>query len=119
VHSQKGLVGPSKGWHSSRLVKDHLHAAHKDTLATLTDAPLEKNDLFVCRECDTNVFVSLTALNTHVRGNHCETRTLTNLELVEKHIYQDLEGNYESFWRDGLTFLKSTPLEPPQDQIPS
>jgi hypothetical protein len=32
---------------------------------------------------------------------------------VEKHIYQDLEGNYESFWRDGLAFLKSTPLEPP------
>jgi hypothetical protein len=106
-------VEPSQGWHSSRFVQDHLQEAHKDKLATLTDAQLEKNELFVCRECDEKIFVSLTALNNHVRRNHCQSRSLTNLELVEQHIFKDLQGSYDSFWQDGLAFLKSLPLEPP------
>jgi hypothetical protein len=87
-------VEPSAGWHSSRFVQEHLQDSHKDKLADLSDVDLEKNDLFVCRECDDKLFVSLTTLNNHVRSNHCETWSLNNLA-------------------DGLAFLNQQPLEPP------
>jgi hypothetical protein len=106
-------VEPSTGWHSSRFVKEHLQDAHKDKLADLSDAHLEKNDLFVCRECDDKSFVSLTTLNNHVRSNHCETRSLNNLDLLEATLFCDLKGSCDSYWVDGLAFLNQQPLEPP------
>jgi hypothetical protein len=57
---------------------------------------LERNSLFVCRECEDQLFVTLTALNNHVRTNHVEFRTLNNIQLVEKALFHDLEGNYIS-----------------------
>jgi hypothetical protein len=106
-------VEPSNGWHSSRFVKEHLQDVHKDKLADLSDADLEKNDLFVCRECDDKLFVSLTTLNNHVRSQHCETRSLNNLDLLEASLFSDLKGSCESHWADGLLFLTQQPLEPP------
>ena len=109
---------PSNGWNSARFVKEHLQEAHQEKLAELTDAELEKNDLFVCRECDDRLFVSLTALNNHVRSNHCQTRSLNNLDLLEQYLLKDLDGNYDSHWKDGLDFLQNIPLDPPPFRQP-
>jgi hypothetical protein len=105
VHSQQGQ--DDNGWHSARLVRDHLQQAHKAELSQLTDAELEKNDLYICRQCGNKLFVSLTTLNNHVRSNHTESRTLNNLQLVEKYLFEDLQGNYQSEWADGLAFLRN------------
>jgi hypothetical protein len=52
--------------YSIRLVRNHLQESHSAELASLTDAELESNSLYVCRECDDKLYVSLTALNNHV-----------------------------------------------------
>jgi hypothetical protein len=82
-----------------------LQESHAAELALLTDAQLESNSLFVCRECDDKLYVSLTALNNHVRNNHFESRTLNNLQPVKHALFSDLEGNYTSHWAYGLAFL--------------
>ena len=105
-------------WKSARLVRDHLKQAHKDELAELQDTDLEKNDLFVCRECDDELFVSLSALNTHVRTNHTEHRTLNNLQLVETILFASLGQGYTSHWVDGLNFLRQHKLTPPNFRQP-
>jgi hypothetical protein len=94
-------------------VRDHLQESHAAKLASLTDAELENNSLYVCRECDDKLYVSLTALNIHVRNNHLESRTLTNLQLVEQALFRDLESNYVSYWADGLAFLGELKHKPP------
>jgi hypothetical protein len=73
-----------------------LQESHAAEPASLTDAELESNSLFVCRECDDKLYVSLTALNNHVQNNHFKSRTLNNLQLVEQALFSDLEGNYTS-----------------------
>lgn len=82
------------------------------------DAQLEENDLFVCRECKDQLFVTITALNNHVRKHHNPTRTLNNLQLVEQFIFRDLEGSYNSEWQDGLSFLATLDLQPPTFRQP-
>eukprot|EP00956_Cyclotella_meneghiniana_P012275 scaffold17443_cov38-Cyclotella_meneghiniana.AAC.6 len=111
-------VNNSNGWSSARLVRDHLTQAHNRELSKLTDAELELNDLFVCRECDDKLFVSCTALNTHVRTNHVEHRTHNNLRLVEDHLFKSLGYDYDSHWVDGLNFLSTLELTPPPFQQP-
>jgi hypothetical protein len=40
-----------------------------------------------------------------------ESRTLNNLQLVEKYLFDDLKGNYVSEWAEGfLSFLKPPPF---------
>jgi hypothetical protein len=114
----RGQCISGNGWNSSRLVRDHLKEAHHGELASLTDVELERNSLFVCRECDDQLFVTLTALNNHVRSNHVEFRTLNNLQLVEKALFHDLEGNYISHWDDGLAFLQELKHNPPPFRQP-
>ena len=116
MHSQQGQN--DNGWHSARVVRDHLQQAHTAELSQLTDAELEKNDLFICRECGNKIFVSLTTLNNHVRSNHTESRSLNNLQLVEKYLFDDLDGNYDSEWVDGLAFLRELHNQPPPFRQP-
>ena len=116
--TQKGTVSPSNGWNSARLVRDHLQESHSDQLCQLSDAQLEQNDLYVCRECEGRLFVSLTALNNHVRCNHYETRTLNNLELVEQLLFKDLQGTCDSHWPDALDFLRDLQVKPPPFRQP-
>lgn len=116
MHSQQGQN--DNGWHSARVVRDHLQQAHTAELSQLTDAELEKNDLFICRECGNKIFVSLTTLNNHVRSNHTESRSLNNLQLVEKYLFDDLDGNYDSEWADGLAFLRELHNQPPPFRQP-
>lgn len=95
-----------------------MQESHKTELASLTDAELESNSLYVCRECDDKLYVSLTQLNNHVRNNHFESRTLNNLQLVEQALFSDLEGNYTSHWEDGLAFLSNLEQQPPPFRQP-
>ena len=74
---------------------------------------MEKNDLFVCRECGDELFTSLNALNNHVRTRHSKSRSLTNLELVESYIFNDIKDSCTSYWSEGLEFLRSIPSDPP------
>jgi hypothetical protein len=108
----------NNGWAPRRHVRDHLKAIHPAELSKLTDAQLEKNDLFVCRESKDELFVSLTTVNNPVRKNHNPTRSLNNLQLVEQFIIRDLEGSYDSEWQDGLVFLSDLNPQPPTFRQP-
>ena len=99
-------------------MRSHLQDAHKTDLAKLTDAQLEKSDLFVCRECDGCVFTSLVQLNNHVRSRHYETRTKSNLQIVEEALFKELADSFESEWEDGLAFLRELELSPPTFRQP-
>ena len=72
----------------------------------------------MCRQCDDKLFVTLNALNKHVRAHHCETRDLTNLQLVQEALFDDLKDNCTSEWPDALDFLRSLRLTPPPFQQP-
>ena len=72
----------------------------------------------MCRECDDELFVSLSALNRHVRNNHTESRVLNNLQLVENFLFSTLGEGYTSDWADGLAFLRTLDLEPPTFRQP-
>ena len=110
-------AGPT-GWINPRLIRDHLKDAHKQDLASLLDAELEKSGLFICRECEDQLFVSLSDLNKHIRTQHIEYRLLNNLQLVETTIFESLRGNYQSEWKDGLRFLHQLKLDPPNFRQP-
>ena len=84
----------------------------------MNDAQLESNDLYICRECNDQLFISLTALNNHLRKNHTQIRLLNNLQLVEQFLFKDLTNQYESHWVDGLDFLSTLQLEPPKFRQP-
>jgi hypothetical protein len=100
-------------------MRTHADTANQNCgLANLTDAELENNSLFVCRECDNKLFVTLTTLNNHVRSQHTEYRTLNNLQLVEQALFRDLDGNYTSEWKDGLLFLQQLQHKPPPFRQP-
>ena len=62
--------------------------------------------------------MSLSALNTHVRNNHTESRVLNNLQLVENFLFSTLGEGYTSDWTDGLAFLRTLDLEPPTFRQP-
>jgi hypothetical protein len=96
-----------------RHVTDHLNTIHSTDLPRLTDAQLQENDLYVCRECKVELFVSTTALNNHVWKKHNPTRILNNLQLVEQIIFKDLAGSCDSDWNDGLAFLSELTPQPP------
>jgi hypothetical protein len=68
----------NNGWRARQHVRDHLKAIHLADLPRLTDAQLEENDLYVCRECKDELFVSLTALNNNVQKKHNPTCILNN-----------------------------------------
>jgi hypothetical protein len=119
THSVRGQVhSNNNGWRARRHVRDHLNAIRSADLPRLTDAQLEENDLYVCRECKDELFVSLTALNNHVRKKHNPTRIFNNLQLVERFIFKDLAGSYESEWHDGLAFLTELNPQPPTFRQP-
>jgi hypothetical protein len=101
-------------WHA----RDHLEAIHLTYLPRLTNAQLEENDLYVCRECKDELFVSVTALIKHVRKKHNPTHILNNLQLVEQFIFKDLAGSYDSDWNNGLAFLSKLTPQPPTFQQP-
>jgi hypothetical protein len=61
------LRNDNNGWKSRRHVREHLNAIHSADLPKLTDVQLVENDLYVCRECKDELFVTLTSLNNHVR----------------------------------------------------
>jgi len=118
VHSKKGN-GSTLSWNAKRFVKDHLQKVHVADLSQLTDAQLEDNELYICRECnEQQIFVSLTRLNNHIRAQHNDTRTLNNIQLVENYLFHDLRGDYDSHWTDGLHFLQQHQLQPPTFRQP-
>jgi hypothetical protein len=118
VHSKKGN-GSTISWNAKRFVKDHLQKVHVAELSQLTDAQLEDNELYICRECnEQQVFVSLIRLNNHIRAKHNDTRTLNNIQLVENYLFHDLRSDYDSHWADGLHFLQHHQLQPPTFRQP-
>ena len=106
-------MGSPLAFSNNREVKTHLCAAHRDDLGQLSDAALEQLNLYLCRECENAVFVSLTELTTHVRRNHLQSRSDTNLQLVEKILFEQLGDGFVSHWEDGLAFLQHLDLSPP------
>ena len=107
------MIEADNGLRSARLIRDHLQEAHAADLGKLSDADLEKNDLYICRQCDDKLFVTLNAITKHIRSNHCESRELANVELVEAVFFQDLQGTFTSEWADALDFLSTLKLSPP------
>jgi len=117
VHSEKDNGSPVS-WNSKRFIKTHLQEVHEADLPQLTDAQLEDNDLFVCRECKDEIFVSLNRLNNHIKQKHKQSRSLNNIQLVEQYLFHDLRKNYDSHWQDGLLFLSQLELQPPTFRQP-
>eukprot|EP00956_Cyclotella_meneghiniana_P026338 scaffold56674_cov56-Cyclotella_meneghiniana.AAC.3 len=56
-------------------------------LGQLTDADLEAQKIFLCRECDGDVFSRECDLNAHVKKHHYTYCNNTNLEIVHDCIY--------------------------------
>ena len=85
------------------ILRDHLRKAHGHELGLLTDADLEAQRIYLCRECDGDVFSRECDLNSHVKKNHYTYRNNTNLEIVHECIYDQDCG--PSHWHDALNFL--------------
>ena len=92
-------------------MRDHLRSSHKHELGLLSDADLETQNIFLCRECDGDVFSRACDLTAHVKKKHYEYRNQTNLEIVHHCIYDEACG--DSHWNDALTFLSDISWDAP------
>ena len=77
----------------------------------MTDADLESQQIYLCRECDGDVFSRQCDLNAHVKKHHYEYRNRTNLEIVTECIYDENCG--PSHWPDALNFLENFTWDAP------
>ena len=77
----------------------------------MSDADLDAQKIYLCRECDGDVFSRECDLNAHVKKKHYEYRNQTNLEIVHHCIYDKACG--QSHWQDALTFLNDFQWDAP------
>ena len=67
----------------------------------------------MCRECGDYVASSEGVFLNHLRSKHVKTRTVTNLEIVTKHLFNLVAPVHDNHWEDGLEWLREfTPVEP-------
>ena len=110
VHSRKE-AGAGHGLLGAGTLRDHLRKAHGHELGFLTDADLETQKIYLCRECESDVFSRECDLNAHVKKYHYTYRNNTNLEIVHECIYDEDCG--PSHWHDALVFLKDFKWDAP------
>ena len=92
-------------------LRNHLTSVHKSEISLLTDAQLEESGLYVCRHCDEFICQSEQELYRHIGSKHQPKRTATNIELLSKHLYEDVSTTNKNHWEEGLAFLSSHPFQ--------
>lgn len=112
----RNTAGASNSFPNNATLRDHLRSAHQHELGQLSDADLETQNIYLCRECDGDVFSRQCDLNAHVKKHHIEYRNRTNLEIVTDCIYDENCG--PSHWPDALLFLRDFKWDAPRTDQP-
>ena len=74
----------------------------------LSDEQLTTSGLFLCRQCEECICESDSQFKTHHERVHVQKRSVTNKDIVTKHLFSEVSTIHHNHWDEGLSFLSTT-----------